>query len=172
MEVTKSTSHAQRGRSAFDPAEAAHRVACRLFPGFERLPTPVLVSLEPYAALFDADGDVLELADREAIAAAVAELAAGASRGTSANAAPGSVRPCALARFAIELLSDSFAIAIDGAGLERLVRAGFTRDEIAAAAEAAIGYHVVARLVAASHGRRPAICETLTKARARAAFAA
>jgi hypothetical protein len=97
--------------------------------------------------------------DRAAIATAVAEIVAGTSLDDAARTVAGSVRSRSLARFALELLSRSFTI--DTVDLERLVRAGFSRAEVGAAAEMAIGYHVVARLSAAARGRRPAICEQL-----------
>lgn len=170
MRATESKVDAKREGAPFDAATAAHRVACQLFPGFASLPTPVLVSLEPYAGLFDPAVGPLGLEDREAIATAVGEVVGGTSIEDATSTVAGSVRMRSLARFAVKLLSRSFEI--DGVDLERLLRAGFSRAEVGAAAETAIGYHVIARLTSAARGQRPPVCEQLTAPRDRAVCAA
>ena len=170
MRATDSKVEAKRVRAPFDAATAAYRVACQLFPGFASLPTPVLVSLEPYAGLFDPVLGPLGLEDREAIATAVGEVVGGTALADATSTVAGSVRMRSLARFAVKLLARSCEV--DGVDLERLIRAGFSRAEVGAAAETAIGYHVIARLTSAARGHRPAVCEQLTAPRGIAVRAA
>lgn len=144
---------AERTGSSFQPASSGWLRACQLFPGFSALPTPVLVSLEPYAALVDPAGGVLHAADREAIAAAVVEVVVGRRAADATRGAADSRRGVALADFASRLVAG--ASYIDRVDLDRLVRSGFSADEVHAAAETAIGFHVVASLAHAAGGRRP-----------------
>ncbi len=170
MRGTESKVDAKRESAPFDAATAAHRVACQLFPGFASLPTPVLVSLEPYAGLFDPAVGPLGLEDREAIANAIAEVVVGTSLEETSRIVAGTVRMRSLGRFAVKLVSRSSEI--DGVDLERLLRAGLSRAEVGAAVETAIGYHVIARLSAAARGQRPPACEPLTAPRGKAIRAA
>lgn len=138
--------------SSFQPASAGWHRACQLFPGFSALPTPVLVSLEPYAELVDPPTGPLHAADREAIAAAVVEIVAGRPVTGAPVVAHDSRRGVALAGFTSRLIGG--AADLDDADLDRLVRSGFTADEVHVAAETAIGFHVVAQLAHAAGGRR------------------
>jgi len=169
MTSTETILHADPPRGAFDAASQSFRDACRLFPGFASLPTPVLVSLEPYAHLFGDGASVLQASDREAIAAAVALVVANGAA-DFLSVAPAAPRAAELERFATKMVARSFAV--EGADLERLARVGLTPDQVAAAAEVAIAYHVVARLTAAARGRRPAVCEALTAAARKSVAAA
>ncbi len=140
---------AERTGSSFQPASSGWLRACQLFPGFSALPTPVLVSLEPYAELVDPSDGPLHAADREAIAAAVVEVVAGRPVAAAAD----SRRGVALADFTSRLVAGTSDI--DHIDLDRLVRSGFSAAEVRAAAETAIGFHVVASLAHAAGGRRP-----------------
>jgi hypothetical protein len=111
----------------------------------------VLVSLEPYAELVEPPEGPLHAADREAIAAAVVELVAGRPVAGAPVIAADSKRGVALAGFTSRLIAGAFEL--DRADLERLVRSGFTADEVRVAAETAIGFHVVAQLAHAASGR-------------------
>ncbi|MEW6268430.1 MAG: hypothetical protein AB1689_03930 [Thermodesulfobacteriota bacterium] len=55
----------------FDISSPEYREACRLFPGFELLPTALLASFDPYARFFRRDDGPLTLAERETVARAV-----------------------------------------------------------------------------------------------------
>jgi hypothetical protein len=136
---------------SFHPASTGWQRACQLFPGFAALPTPVLVSLEPYAELIEPPAGPLQMADREAIAAAVVELVAGRPVAGAPVIAADSRRGVALAGFTSRLIAGAFEL--DRADLERLVRSGFTADEVRVAAETAIGFHVMAQLAHAAGGR-------------------
>jgi hypothetical protein len=142
---------AVRTAPSFHPASAGWRRACQLFPGFAALPTPMLVSLEPYAELVEPPTGPLHATDREAIAAAVVELVAGRPVAGAPVISADSRRGVALAGFTSRLIAGAFEL--DRADLERLVRSGFTADEVRVAAETAIGFHVVARLAHAASGR-------------------
>lgn len=141
-------------RSSFQPASSGWTRACQLFPGFAALPTPVLVSLEPYAELMDPSAGPLHSADREAIAAAVVELVAGRPVCGAPVIDDGSVRGAALAGFTTRLIDA--ACDLDRADLDRLRYSGFSPDAVRVAAETAIAFHVVARLAHAA-GRRGAL---------------
>jgi alkylhydroperoxidase family enzyme len=107
----------------------------------------VLVSLERYAHLFERDGSPLADGDRAAIASAVAAVVAGGPAPDGHDLGDGTRRTTALARFATRLVARCFMV--DAGDLARLSRAGLTPDEVAAAAESALAFHVVARLVRA-----------------------
>lgn len=62
-------------------------------------------------------------------------------------------RRVALASFTSRLVGG--AADLDHVDLDRLVRSGFSAEEVHAAAETAIGFHVVASLAHAAGGRRP-----------------
>lgn len=154
MTATKREAEKAEGTGpSFRPASSGWLRACQLFPGFSALPMPVLVSLEPYAALVDPSDGPLRAADREAIAAAVVEIVAGRPVEGAPRIATDSRRGVVLAGFTSRLVSGS--VDIDRVDLERLVGAGFSVEEVHAAAEAAIGFHVVASLAHAAGGRRP-----------------
>lgn len=143
--------HTAATATSFQPASSGWRRACQLFPGFAALPTPVLISLEPYADLVDPAAGPLEPTDREAIAAAVVELVAGRPVAGAPVIALGSTRGAALAGFTTRLIDGPSDL--DHADLDRLRRSGFSADEVRAAAETAICFHVVARLAHAAAPR-------------------
>lgn len=174
MRAMSNESESRSGeRAPFHPASAEYQIACRLFPGFAALPRPVVVSLEAYAPLIAPGDGPLDAADRAAIAAAVVEIVAGGPV-PGAPVVPADLgRGVALADFASRLLGG--ASGIDATDLERLLRSGFARDEVVAAAETAIGFHVVARLAHAAHAARrtlPLVASVSASAAARPVAAA
>jgi hypothetical protein len=156
---------------ALVPGNVAYGIACRFFCGFTHLPGAWLPSLDEHAALFEPSFGPLSLGERETIARGLtgddgpgfgrsepaaeskpsSRDAAGGSRGASgadAAARDGLLqRYDALHRFALSWRGRE---ELRLSHVERLLEAGFTRDEIREAVRACLAFTFVERLCAAA----------------------
>lgn len=147
----------------FNPANAAYRVACRLFPGFAELPPGFRASLDVYAPLLAVEHGPLSLREREAIARAVGGREgdgfgaadptttttdqATTDAGAALAAAQAAERERLIAAFAVKVTRRW--LAIGGSDVEQLLDAGVPASGIRAIAETAAVFHFLAEVSSA-----------------------
>ena len=173
------------GVAALTPGSLPYGIACRFFGGFARLPGAWLPALDEHAHLFDPAAGPLSLGDREAIARALrgdseheafgappeppvsAPDGPGTRSGVGAETAPQPDAPAVGGALPANGLLHrrhalrSFARAwssreeLQLRDVERLIAAGFSRDEIRTAVRACLAFSFVERLCSAASLQPP-----------------